>query len=81
MIGSAALAAHGGTTAVKSASGIGKSSAELWQMAKGEGGGSSKSTSSSGAKPESTPHALKGGTEVEIMLNPMTEHVIQKWIL
>ncbi|WP_068501637.1 WXG100 family type VII secretion target [Paenibacillus kribbensis] len=37
LIGSAALAAHGGTTTVKSASGIGKSSAELWQMAKGEG--------------------------------------------
>ncbi|ODA08838.1 MULTISPECIES: polymorphic toxin type 50 domain-containing protein [Paenibacillus] len=37
LIGSAALAAHGGTTAVKSASGIGKSSAELWQMMKGEG--------------------------------------------
>ncbi|WP_342415161.1 WXG100 family type VII secretion target [Paenibacillus sp. FSL R10-2782] len=44
LIGSAALAAHGGTTAFKGASGIGKSSAELWQMTKGEGGGSSKQT-------------------------------------
>ncbi|ADO55614.1 alanyl-tRNA synthetase [Paenibacillus polymyxa SC2] len=81
LIGSAALTAHGATTAVKSASGVGEKTAELWQMARGEGGGSSKSTSSSGAKPESTPHALEGGAEVEIMLNPMTEHVIQKWIL
>ncbi|KAF6576885.1 WXG100 family type VII secretion target [Paenibacillus polymyxa] len=63
LIGSAALAAHGATTAVKSAKGVGESSAELWQMGKGEGGGSAKSTSSSGAKPESTPHALKGGDE------------------
>ncbi|KAF6562347.1 WXG100 family type VII secretion target, partial [Paenibacillus sp. EKM207P] len=36
LIGSAALAAHGATTAVKSAKGVGESSAELWQMAKGE---------------------------------------------
>ncbi|MCJ1218763.1 WXG100 family type VII secretion target [Paenibacillus polymyxa] len=44
LIGSAALAAHGSTTAFKGASGIGKSSVELWQMVKGEGGGSSKQT-------------------------------------
>ncbi|MCP3805668.1 WXG100 family type VII secretion target [Paenibacillus sp. Lou8.1] len=60
LIGSAALAAHGGTTAVKGASGIGKSSAELWQMAKGEGGGSSNSTPSSGAKAEKAPHVIEG---------------------
>ncbi|WP_413232240.1 WXG100 family type VII secretion target [Paenibacillus sp. BJ-4] len=44
LIGSAALVTHGGTTAVKSASGIGRSSSELLQMIKGEGGGSSKQT-------------------------------------
>ncbi|MET3210068.1 UNVERIFIED_CONTAM: WXG100 family type VII secretion target [Paenibacillus sp. PvR008] len=66
LIGSAALAAHGGTTAVKSAGGIGKSSAELWQMAKGEGGGSSKSTPSSGAKAESVPHTQGKGETAQI---------------
>ncbi|WP_084011806.1 WXG100 family type VII secretion target [Paenibacillus kribbensis] len=60
LIGSAALAAHGSTTAFKGASGIGKSSAELWQMTKGEGGGLSKSTPSSGGKAESASHAIEG---------------------
>ncbi|QDY86235.1 WXG100 family type VII secretion target [Paenibacillus polymyxa] len=60
LIGSAALAAHGATTAVKSAKGVGESSAELWQMAKGEGGGSSKSIPSSGAKAEKAPHVIEG---------------------
>ncbi|SEI79682.1 WXG100 family type VII secretion target [Paenibacillus polymyxa] len=66
LIGSAALAAHGSTTAFKGASGIGKSSAELWQMAKGEGGGSSKSTPSSGAKAESVPHTQGNGETAQI---------------
>ncbi|WP_025723985.1 WXG100 family type VII secretion target [Paenibacillus polymyxa] len=62
LIGSAALAAHGGTTAVKSASGIGKSSAELWQMAKGEGRGSSKSPE---VKVEKIPDGLEGTGEIQ----------------
>ncbi|WP_245233414.1 WXG100 family type VII secretion target [Paenibacillus maysiensis] len=65
LIGSAALAAHGGTTAVKGASGIGKSSAELWQMAKGEGGGSSKPSLSSEVKAESVPHTESKGRNQE----------------
>ncbi|KAF6564749.1 WXG100 family type VII secretion target [Paenibacillus sp. EKM202P] len=60
LIGSAALTAHGATTAVKSASGVGEKTAELWQMVKGEGGGSSKSTPSSGAKAEKAPHVIEG---------------------
>ncbi|RPE07783.1 WXG100 family type VII secretion target [Paenibacillus polymyxa] len=60
LIGSAALAAHGSTTAFKGASGIGEKTAELWQMVKREGGGSSKSTPSSGAKAEKAPHVIEG---------------------
>jgi WXG100 family type VII secretion target len=66
LIGSTALAAHGATTAVKSAKGVGESSAELWQMAKEEGGGSSKSTPSSGAKAESVPHTQGKGETAQI---------------
>ena len=67
LIGSAALTAHGATTAVKSASGVGEKTAELWQMAKGEGGGSSKSTPSSGVKAESaTPTESKGRNQEEL---------------
>ncbi|SUA68586.1 protein of uncharacterised function DUF909 [Paenibacillus polymyxa] len=60
LIGSAALAAHGSTTAYKGASGIGKSSVELWQMVKGEGGGSSKQTltSNKGTSIDVTPHLI-----------------------
>ncbi|MDP9676562.1 hypothetical protein J2W97_002557 [Paenibacillus jamilae] len=66
LIGSAALAAHGSTTAFKGASGIGEKTAELWQMVKGEGGDSSKSTPSSGAKAESVPHTQGNGETAQI---------------
>ncbi|QNV56378.1 hypothetical protein GMA19_01539 [Paenibacillus polymyxa E681] len=70
LIGSAALAAHGATTAVKSAKGVGESSAELWQMGKGEGGGKNSKPSSSPVHHEMTsqsPSTIKNPKEVEIV--------------
>ncbi|WP_277376155.1 WXG100 family type VII secretion target [Paenibacillus polymyxa] len=70
LIGSAALTAHGATTAVKSANGIGEKTAELWQMAKGEGGGNSSKPSSSSLHHEVTSHSpstIENPKEVEIV--------------
>ncbi|AZH30761.1 WXG100 family type VII secretion target [Paenibacillus sp. M-152] len=70
LIGSAALAAHGATTAVKSANGVGEKTAELWQMVKGEGGGKNSRPSSSTVHHEVTsqsPSTIKNPKEVEIV--------------